>query len=83
MKYVISVSKTYKHKGRKHIQIFNKNDPCCFSGDPRGIFDHEIQLILQELGSGHYEIYVDETHFEHKISEYSLNIIQSEINKTQ
>ena len=66
-------------EGRKHIQIFNKYDPCCFSGDPRGIFDNDIQSILEELNSGHYEIYVDETHFEHKISEYSLSLIQSEI----
>ena len=68
-------------ENRKHVQIFNKNDPCCFSGDPRGIFDHEIKLILRELGYGNYEIYVDETHFEHKISEYSLNLIQNEIKK--
>lgn len=68
-------------ENRKHVQIFNKNDPCCFSGDPRGIFDHEIKLILKKLGHGNYEIYVDETHFEHKISEYSLNLIQNEIKK--
>jgi hypothetical protein len=67
---------------RKHIQIFNKNDPCCFSGDLRGIFDNDIQVTLQELGMGHYEIFIDETHFEHKISEYSLKIIQNEIKDT-
>ena len=67
---------------RKHIQIFNKNDPCCFSGDLRGIFDNDIQVNLQELGMGHYEIFIDETHFEHKISEYSLKIIQNEIKDT-
>jgi pimeloyl-ACP methyl ester carboxylesterase len=70
-------------ENRKHVQIFNKNDPCCFSGDVRGIYDIKIKSILQELGKGHFEIYLDDTHFEHKISEYSLNIIESEINKTQ
>lgn len=70
-------------ENRKHIQIFNKNDPCCFAGDPRGIYDNEIQLILQELRLGHYKIYIDETHSEHKISETTLNIIQNEINNTQ
>ncbi len=66
---------------RKHIQIFNKNDPCCFSGDPRGIFDDDIQSVLQDFGNGNYIIYLDETHAEHKISDYSLNIILNEIKK--
>ena len=69
---------------RKHVQIFNKYDPCCFAGDIRGVFDTEIQTILKELGGqGYYQIYVDDTHSEHKISEYSLKIIQNEINKIQ
>jgi hypothetical protein len=66
---------------RKHIQIFNKNDPCCFSGDLRGIFDDDIQLILEQLGNGNYALYLDETHAEHKISDYSLDIILNEIKK--
>ena len=66
---------------RKHIQIFNQNDPCCFSGDPRGIYDKEIKFILKDLGFGNYNIYVDNTHSEHKISDFSLNVIQNEIRK--
>ncbi len=68
-------------ENRKHIQIFNENDPCCFSGDPREINDKKIKSVLKDLGNGNYDIYVDDTHFEHKISEFALNIIQNEIEK--
>ena len=66
---------------RKHVQIFNKNDPCCFAGDFRGIYDNDIELILEQLIHGNYILYVDETHNEHKISDYSLDIILNEIKK--
>jgi len=64
---------------RKHIQIFNKNDPCCFSDDPRGIYDDEIQSTLSKLGKGKFEIHIDDTHKNHKISNHALEIILNDM----
>ena len=60
---------------RKHVQIFNKNDPCCFSGNVSGLYDYKINEKLIELDRGSFFLYIDDTHNEHKISEYSRSLI--------
>ena len=60
---------------RKHVQIFNKNDPCCFSGNISGLYDYKINEKLIELDRGNFFLYIDDTHKEHKISEYSRTLI--------
>ena len=60
---------------RKHVQIFNKYDPCCFSGDSFTTYEDEIKNTLSKLKSGTFSVYLDDTHREHKISEYALNLI--------
>ena len=51
---------------RKHIQILNKNDPCCFSVSSQPKYVDEIQK-LQSLPLD-FELWIDESHNEHKIS---------------
>ena len=60
---------------RSHIQFFNENDPCCFSGTAFESYDDLIKQKIDSLGQGNFEIYLDDTHNEHKISEYVLNKI--------
>ena len=65
---------------RAHIQIFNKNDPCCFSGNISGIYDHKINEKLLELNKGNFFLYMDNTHNKHEISEYSKSLISQSMN---
>jgi len=67
---------------RIHVQIFNKNDPCCFSGNVSGLYDDKINEKLIKLDNGDFFLYVDDTHNEHKISENSLKIILNSIETT-
>ncbi len=60
---------------RKFIQIFNKYDSCCFSGELFKSYENEIEESIKQLKRGHFEIYLDETHKTHKISESALKII--------
>lgn len=62
-------------ENRKLVQIFNKFDPCCFSGDYFKTYDNTIKTQLSILGDGNFEAYLDDSHREHKISEYALNLI--------
>tara|TARA_Y100001960_G_C14704307_1_gene843495 strand:+ start:549 stop:1658 length:1110 start_codon:yes stop_codon:yes gene_type:complete len=64
---------------RKHIQIFNKFDPCCFDGDAFLSYEQEIKDIVNSFNDGFFEIYLDDTHKEHIISEHALEIIINEI----
>ncbi|MDC0186970.1 hypothetical protein OAJ08_02150 [Candidatus Nitrosopelagicus sp.] len=64
---------------RKFIQIFNKYDPCCFSGTSFDAYEENIKNIVSNIGTGYFDIFLDDTHKEHIISENSLEIIINEI----
>ena len=61
--------------GRKHIQIFNKNDPCCFSGNGYETYEFIVRDKISQLGNGDFQVFVDDTHNEHKISDTALEYI--------
>ena len=61
--------------GRKHVQIFNKNDPCCFSGNGYETYEFVIKEKILQLGNGDFQVFVDDTHNEHKISDTALEYI--------
>jgi len=66
---------------KKFIQIFNKYDSCCFSGEFYKTYENEIKESLFTLNNGDFDIFVDDTHKTHKISDYALEIIiQSMLN---
>ena len=66
---------------RQHIQIFNKNDPCCFSGNGSETYEFVIKDRILQLGKGNFQIFIDDSHKEHKISENALRIILKSINE--
>ena len=65
---------------RIHVQIFNNNDPCCFSGNISGIYDNKINEKLIALKSGNFSLYIDDSHNKHQISEYSRSLILQHLN---
>jgi len=60
---------------RELIQVFNKYDPCCFSGDIYLDYEPIISEKLSYLGPGSFQIFIDDSHNEHKISKNTLNFI--------
>ena len=66
-------------ENREFVQIFNKFDPCCFSGILFENYEDELIDILEKLNSGSFDIILDDTHKEHKISEYTLKLILQKI----
>ena len=65
--------------GRKHIQLFNKNDPCCFSGNGYDTYESVVKDRILQLGKGDFQIFEDDTHYEHKISDTALDYIVKNI----
>ena len=65
--------------GRQHVQIFNKNDSCCFSGSGSGTYEFVIKDKISQLGKGNFQIFIDDTHNEHKISDTALEYIAKNI----
>ena len=66
-------------ENRKSIQIFNMNDPCCFSGDLFKSYENEVKESISNLNKGYFEIYLDDTHAKHIISNHTLEIIINEL----
>lgn len=66
-------------ENRKLIQIFNKYDTCCFSTELVYEYETPIKQTLNKLGMGEFEIYFDESHYDHIISNNSLELIKQEI----
>jgi len=64
---------------RKFVQIFNKYDPCCFSGELYKTYKNVIKQKMEFLQNGVFEVYLDDTHSEHKISNHALNFISNDI----
>lgn len=60
--------------GRSQLQILNKYDSCCFSGISHETYQDEIQRRASALG-GLFDIIVDDSHREHKISPVALKRI--------
>ena len=60
---------------RYQLQIFNEFDPCCFSGNAGKTFDFIIQETITDIGTGNFEVFIDESQNQHKISKKSLEII--------
>ena len=74
--YILSAS----CDGRKHVQIFNKNDPCCYPGNGYETYEFVIKDKISQLGQGNFQFFVDDTHNEHKISDVALDYIVKNIN---
>lgn len=62
-------------QNRELIQIFNKYDPCCFSGDVYLNYEPVISKKVNSLGLGSFKIFIDDSHNEHKISEKTIELI--------
>ena len=61
--------------GRQHVQIFNKNDSCCFSGNGHETYEFVIKDKISQLGKGDFQVFIDDTHNEHKISDHTLKLV--------
>ena len=64
---------------RSFNQIFNKYDPCCFAATLFNEYESKISNIVSKLNLGDFNVYLDETHKEHKISEYAQELILERI----
>ena len=66
-------------ENQEHTQILNKYDPCCFSGTYQDSYPILINQFLSKNGLGNFEFITDDTHFEHKISDFAFDLISKKI----
>ena len=65
--------------GRKQFQILNQYDECCFAGIKYRTYEHILKNRIIEVGNSNYDIYLDSSHKEHKISEQVLKVVLNDL----
>jgi hypothetical protein len=64
---------------RKHTQILNLYDSCCFAGEGYLTYKDIIYQKIENLEKGNFEIFIDQSHSEHKISKKVLKFIMNDL----
>ena len=65
--------------GRKQLQVINKYDSCCFSGEKWGTYKDIVKKLVYELGAGEFDLFLDDSHDEHLISNMAMIRILDEL----
>jgi hypothetical protein len=60
---------------RAQLQVLNQYDSCCFDGTGYSTYIDLIKNKMKRLGEGNFEVYLDSSHREHKISDVALEEI--------
>lgn len=65
--------------GRGQLQIFNKYDRCCFAGERALIYEPTVRSAVSRLGTGTFDVVIDDTHPRHKISRWAFDKIMADL----
>ncbi len=68
--------------GRRHLQIINKYDPCCFTGTRWEAYKDIIKTLVHKLGEGEYDLFLDDSHKEHLISPVAMKQVLNELDSS-
>lgn len=66
-------------QGRQQVQLYNLNDPCCFSGDYYTVYESTIKEALLSLEGGTFDVIVDRDNADHAVSQLHLDAIVSRL----
>lgn len=68
--------------GRAQLQIFNRYDRCCFNGIRSDLYKDEVRAALGAAGQGgRFDILIDETHADHRISAFATRAILADLRR--
>ncbi len=67
-------------EGRRQVQILNYSDPCCFGGVGYRTYEAVVIQALAALGPGSFQVYLDNSHSDHAISETARLVIYGKDN---
>ncbi len=65
---------------RFQLQILNKYDPCCFDGEDYKKYISRVKNAVEKFEFGSFDVFLDTSHREHKISKVALEEIFNRIN---
>ncbi len=57
---------------RQLTQIFNRYDRCCYRNTLSQLYEPAVSKVVEGLGSGQFQVLIDETHADHKVSKWAI-----------
>ena len=67
---------------RRHIQVLNKNDPCCFFGDTHKLYERVVATTVRKCGRGSFSVLLDSTHRSHAVSRWTIRKLLEDMGHT-
>ncbi|MBI1371223.1 MAG: hypothetical protein GC159_00455 [Phycisphaera sp.] len=64
---------------RAQMQVLNQYDACCFGGVGYQTYAGEVTRRVDAIGPGAFNVWIDDTHAEHQISDAALKWIISDL----
>lgn len=58
-----------------YVQIFNRYDRCCYRNTFGKLYEPAVSDTATRIGGGRFEVLIDETHADHKISDWAVRAI--------
>lgn len=69
-------------ENRKHLKIINQYDSCCHNGIGHMTYKEIVEGKVSDVGEGKFEIFLDQSHNGHKISEEAMKVILKDLKNT-
>lgn len=66
-------------RGRTHVQISNRYDPCCFGGVASQSYAEPLQQLAHEMTHGEFQVREDTSHRQHQLSSTTLQTISQQL----
>ena len=66
-------------ENRKQMQVINQFDSCCFAGIKWETYKDIVSARVNQLGTGEYDLFLDDSHYRHMVSGVAMNRILDEI----
>lgn len=61
---------------RRQLQIFNRYDRCCYFGLRGTVYETAVaQAVSATPAGGHFAVRLDETHADHRISDFTIDVL--------
>lgn len=59
-------------EARALTQIFNRYDRCCYRNTLGRLYEPAVRDTVAGLGAGRFQVLIDETHADHKVSDWAI-----------
>jgi len=67
---------------RAQVQVFNRYDRCCFNGIRSDLYKSEVQnTVSKNRNGGRFEVLIDESHADHRISDFTTQAILQDLRR--